>query len=98
MIFHTGPRTTTVSRGVGVVARQATINQGFRSCPIESAKFAALDSCGLARVEHLVLQMTRAELRAESVPQELQQLHPIAGSRFRPAHVAFDIRRRAGCA
>ena len=54
--------------GGDVVTREATINQGFRSRPIEVAELAPLDSCRLARVEHFVLEMTRAELRAESVP------------------------------
>src|SRR6266545_6969997 len=75
--------------GGDVIAREATIDQGLRSRPIEAAELAPLDSCGLARVEHFVLEMTRAELRAESVPQELQELHPLAGPRPRPAHVAL---------
>src|ERR687895_574528 len=65
--------TITLNR-VGIVARQATIDQRLRGRPIEVAKFAPLDGCGLTRVNHLVLKMARAELRAESVPQELQQL------------------------
>src|SRR5919108_4859224 len=80
--------------GGGVIARQAMINEGLRGCPIEAAELASLDGGGLARVEHLVLEMTRAELRPERIPQKLQQLHPLRPSRPRPAHVAIDIRRR----
>src|SRR6266542_2648769 len=82
--------------GSDVVTREATIDQGFRSRPIEVAELASLDSCRLARVEHFVLEMTRAELRAKSVPQELQELHSLAAARFGPAHVTLDVGRRAG--
>src|SRR5262245_43880326 len=83
--------------GAGVVARQAMINQGLRRRPVEAAKLTSLNRCGLAGIEHLILEMARAEFGAEGVPQQFQQLHPFAASRFWPAHVALDIRRRPTC-
>src|SRR5262249_1946006 len=83
--------------GAGVIARQAMINQGFGCRPVEATKLTPLDRSGLAGVEHLVLEMARAKFGTESVPQELQQFHPLAASRFWPAHVTLDIYRRAGC-
>src|SRR6266850_4299550 len=42
-------------QGGVVVTREATIDQSFCSRPVEVAELAALDRCGLARIEHLVL-------------------------------------------
>src|ERR1043166_7994664 len=35
--------------------------------------------------------MARTELRAESIPQKLQQFHPLLTACFGPAHVALDV-------
>src|ERR671920_245655 len=76
-----------------IVGRQTTIDQCLRSGPIKGAKLAPLNGRGLAGVKHLILQMTRAKLRTQGVPQELQQLHPLGSAGFRPAHVTIDVQR-----
>src|SRR5262245_7238768 len=57
--------------GADVVARQAMINQGFGRRPVEATKLTPLYRCWLAGIEHLILEMARAEFGAENVPQEL---------------------------
>src|SRR5512145_3226352 len=69
-----------------LVLSQAAVDGGRPALPVVGAEHARVHDGLGGRVEHLVLELPPRELRADEVPHELQQLHPLARGGSGAAH------------
>src|SRR5262249_27516689 len=77
--------------GFEVVAVEAVVHQGFGRGPVEGAEGATADCAGLARGQHLVLQVAGAEFRTDRIREESQHFHPLLTRASRPVHIAVHV-------
>src|SRR5262245_62577798 len=73
------PHSVRGQRGGKIVACHGVVHHLGRARPVERAVAVAGGDEARARVEHLVLRVARAELRADRVPGELQELDLLLG-------------------
>src|SRR2546428_7123453 len=78
------------------VLAETTVDRRLRALPVVSAEHPRIHDGLGGRVEHLVLELAAAELRAHEVPHQLEQLHAVAGGGGGPAHEALDVGPRLG--
>src|SRR5438105_7837784 len=92
----TTPNVPIAPRARLLVLAQAPIDDGPGACPVVGAEHARVHDRLGGGVEHLVLQLTAAELGADEVPHELQQLHALARAARRASQEFLEIRARLG--
>src|SRR5438552_10007999 len=73
------PMLTRPSVVTGSVLAEASVHHRLRGLPVVRAVHPPVHDRLGRRVEHLVLELTATELGTDEVPQELQQLDPLAG-------------------
>src|SRR5262245_4327772 len=77
-----------------LVLAEAAVDGRLRARPVVGAKHARVHHRLRGGVEHLVLELPSAELRADEVPDELEELDPLARLRCRPTHEPLDVGAR----
>src|SRR5437870_3142195 len=73
---------------------ETAVDHGFGALPVVRAEHARVHDRLRGGVEHLVLELSPAELGPDEVPDELQELHALAGAHRRPAHELLEIGAR----
>src|SRR3990170_1469377 len=86
------PMLTRPSVATGSVLAEAAVDGGLGGRPIVGLEHPRVHHWLRRRVEHLVLQLAAAELRADEVPDELDQLDPVARVRHARPVVALRVR------
>src|SRR3990172_11586268 len=86
------PMLTRPSVATRSVLAEAAVDGGLGGRPIVGLEHPRVHHGLRRRVEHLVLQLAAAELRSDEVPDELDQLDPVARVRHARPVVALRVR------
>src|SRR5215831_7656848 len=86
------------TRGASLTSRsvfpETAVDHRAGRHPVVGAEHTRVHDGLGGRVEHLVLELTAAELGAHEIPHELEELHALARCRGRPAMVALEVGAR----